>query len=446
MRRARRLTRFSVVVAIYLAVANTFPVTAAGQSTEPFAGFAQGDGVLIAASNPSLPLGVVIQGVGPDATVRSDSFGTAESSASFPYLGPGVQGLPGLLAGAFNVPIPSYPLQATVSAGQAPARVSAPGIDLMAEAPDGGPRAEATVGTTALGATSNATVTVDDGGTITARADATVNVVNLAGLLTLRGVESHAQVVADPSTGEIRRTSSLSIGALAAPGLTITVPETTPAQIPIPVPIPGLPQIPPVVLPPIPLPFAGETIAGPRIGYENGSFTLSIPGIGDHMFPIPAEPVIAAFKALGIDMSIEQAQELSTGVIAPVLTLRFGVELPENPSLQGVTTLDVSLGKTSATVDLHPAGASEESGSELPSDPGLPVLGDSGLVTTPDLGSPAAPVAVPQGPGVITGQRVPIGLQHEAGVFYMILVVVAAGAFATGQFLRLKGVRTAWDS
>jgi hypothetical protein len=159
------------------------------------------------------------------------------------------------------------------------------------------------------------------------------------------------------STGELTRTSSLSISSISVPGLAITIPPTSPTSAPLPVPIPGAPQAPPIDFPPIPLPFGGETLVEPKLGFENGVFVVTIPSSAgtDQKYAVPSGPVLDAFKAQGFSVSYQAARESKTGVIAPVLSFTTKLPaLPENGYLDGPYDVVFDVGRSTASVDFRP--------------------------------------------------------------------------------------------
>ncbi len=451
-RRASRTTvsARAVLLTIGLGITVLGPgVSEASATSGPYAAFASSTGVHASIANPSFPLGLVIEGPGPNATTSADSIGTSDATASFPYLGAGVQGLPGLAAGLFQAPIPAYPFQASTNAGQDAVDTDGPGFALHAES---GSRttAQAVAGTDAVGA--RTTSSIDTAGdTIVATADSEISLADVAGLVQVHGIRTHAAVKADPSSGKLTRESSIAIGEITAPGLAITIPESTPSQIPLPVPIPGLPQLPVITVPPIPVPFGGQRIEAPTIGFRDGTFTLVVPGLDNNGYAIDAAPVIAAFKTLGIDLSIEAPHESATGVTSPALVMEYQLPIPPSKQLPSPTTVKLTLGETTASVDLHPAAPAP-----TPKPPSIASTLPNGSVsaTLPSAPAPFAPAAAPSG----SASSATVGAPSETPILgaapiaadetlvYPAIVLAAAGLFFGSQYIRLKGVRSAWGS
>src|SRR5258707_540085 len=97
------------------------PITAAHADDGPsFDALANAYGVAPTITNPSLPLGLTIEGSGPVAQAHLNSIGNSDAFASTPYPGDTVAGLPGTAGAIFSVPIPAYPLIVTTQAGDAP--------------------------------------------------------------------------------------------------------------------------------------------------------------------------------------------------------------------------------------------------------------------------------------------------------------------------------------
>jgi hypothetical protein len=447
--RRRISAGIGAVAAFVLAV----PLAPASASGGPYAAFADADVLRVAVSNASFPLGLVVQAPGPDATVSADSLGTSDATASFPYLGSGVQGLPGLAAGLFQFPIPPYPLQATTNAGHAPVDNNGPGYALHAQSGDSRTTAVATGGTTAAGATATSSIEQRADGSIVVTADSELNAVELGGILQLKGVESQVVLTSSPDTGTIDRTASLTIGGISAPGLSFTIPKSTPGQVPIPVPIPGLGQLPVLKFPPVPIPFGGMTIDAPQIGFRDGTFTISLPGLGDKQFAVPAAPVIAAFKKLGVGITIEKAKKTTTGATAPALDMKYVLPIPPSQQLPSKTHAQMTIGGAVASLDLHPAGALPTVTPSTPSPPSqvAPVAPvsvppqSSAPVSQPVLPpvSTTSPVAQPP---AVAAQPAAVQLAFAAHLLYPVLVAVAFVGFAAMHYLRLKGVRSPWAS
>ena len=318
------------------------------------------DGVLITATNPSLPLGLVVTAAGPTATAHLDSLGDSEAMAAFPYPGEQVVALPGEESGIYGVPLPSYPLIAATAYGDKPKDISYGLATLHAESATGLATGKAVTGLSNSGGTGTARVESDAYGGVTATADSTFNALDLGGLLTLTGVQSHAETTVDAG-GNRANVTSLSIGGISAPGLSIVIPKTTPTNGTLPNPIPGLPQLPATKLPGIPLPFGGQTIPAPHIGFDNGAFTiqLPIPGQPATTFAVPAQAVSDAFAGIGVTLGYEPAATTATGATSPSLTFHYDVPSPPaNQYFSGSTPVTETVGHAETSVTLHPAAGS----------------------------------------------------------------------------------------
>jgi hypothetical protein len=456
-----------------------------GFASSSFDGYAQGNAIDATASNRSLPLGLVLEGAGPEASAHLASLGQQDAEASFPYLGPVVPGLTGVAAAVLGLPVPAYPLAANTGAGDKPSDVSFPGVTLHAESGIASTVGAATVGNDgAGGATSNARVSVGSDGSVTSAADAAVNALKLGGVLTVSGLHSHAEVVADGSSGQLTRSSSLSIGQLSVPGLSIDVPATTPGTVPLPNPVPGLPQVPPVTLPTVPVPFGGQRLPVPDIGFEDRSFTVTLPGFGTQRFAIPAAVALDALKAAGIETSYQPATRTPTGIRGASFTFTYTVpSLPDNQYFSGTTPVTYTLGAVVANVTLRPAGLGGgtpsggdttggsgglTTGGTSNGTTGMPAVGStsggSGVTSAPGLGatgagSPGTAVAPPQvststdgqGAAPVASRQVGsvgrlLGFDFDTSDIYLVFVLAALAALASMTMLRLVGVRALWSS
>lgn len=430
-----------------------------------FDSYAQAIGVQATLSNRTLPLGLVIEGVGPEASSRVTSFGQSDAEASFPYTGtvvPGLFGLgPPLLLG---VPGIEYPAQAATQAGSPPQDVDFPGISLHAESGVTSNYAEAVLGGAALGGgSSTSRIDRDEVGNVLATATAQFNSLKLGTSLTLSNVRSVVTVAADQATGKLTRTSSFSIGRLSVPGLSFTVPKTSPAQASPPNPIPGLPQAPPVPLAPIPLPFAGQTLPAPDIGLVDGNFTITLPGFGSQKFAAPADAVLAGFKSAGFDFAYQPAVETPTGMQGGVFTARYTFDkLPDNQYFSGPVPVTYNIGSAAALVDLSPIAAGTAAavntgsgvapdGSAAPStgvDLGTaPGVNPGGAV--PAVGLPTVQLVPGTGVGTAGSDSVerasaPLPLTSNQSTFYVLFVVVVVAQLLAMTALRKLGVRGLW--
>jgi hypothetical protein len=407
-----------------LAIGPLSAQSAGADSGPNFDATASAYGVDQTVSNPSLPLGLTLEGAGPVAQAHLDSLGDSDALASFPYPGDVTAGLPGTAGALFGVPIPQYPLYVTSQAGDQPKSGGAPGVTLSASSYPTTAIGHAVVGTDLSGFTSTGSVTVNSDNSVTAHAE-TVMGVNLLNLVTLSGVDSSATATADGFSGDLTRTSHLSIGQISAPGLSITVPPSTPGNVPVPVPVPGLPQLPPIDLPTLPLPLGGETLQVFDLGFEDGTFTVQfpMPGLKPLTYAIPAQFVLDAFTALGIKVTYEAAQTNTSGVISPALTFTSRVPAPpSNPYFDGPTDISFTLGRSSANVTLRPVVAQFGDGSSssvgLASGSGTTGGGTSGTGVS-SAGQPAAGRGVAGGGGAASsgsGGTTPLATEAAAPV------------------------------
>jgi hypothetical protein len=433
--------------------------------------FARANALDVVINNQSIPTGIDLQGVGPEAEAHQTSLGVGDASSQLPYLGDTVPGLPGTAGGLFGLPVPPYPFIAASTQGGPPDTKSYPGVTLHAESGDYSTLSSGVAGSDASGATSTARVDELKSGSVTATAVTDASALKLGSVITLSGVRTSAIVTADSFSGDVTRASSTSIGRISVPGLVLTIPTQTPGQIPVPIPIPGVPNVPPIPVPsvPIPAPFGGQTLKDPDIGIQDGFFTLTLPiGGGSQKFAIPAQPVLAALKAAGVTMTFQAPEKLKTGIMSGSYKFRYVVAAPPaNNYYSGPTTVTQSTGLAVATVDLHPASSDTSSSggmvgggisgpSSAAGSAGSPSLGSTSpalsggdlggansgtlpLLASPDNGAGTSPGSPALG---FAGFKVGTGM----GAIYLALVAVALSGFTAATALRLIGVRFLWNS
>jgi hypothetical protein len=408
-RRSRAGHRSRVRRGAVVAVAGLMPLwvaadvigaaTAKAESTANFEGLANAYGVDATIYNPSVPLGAAIQGAGPTAQAKLGSLDSSDAFASFPYPGDTFVGLPGTAGAIFGAPTPAYPLFVATQLGDRPADQDVPGVGLHAESGKSAAASRATVGDTASGFDSVARVEQLSDDNVRSFASA-VGGVNLVNFVQLSGVQSRAEAVADAVTGKVTRSSYLAISRIVVPGLSVEIPKASPAAFALPIPIPGVGQLPVTDLPPIPFPSGGEMIAAPELGFVNGTFTYTPPAPSGKptTYAIPAQLVLDAFKQAGVTVTYQAAQETPNGVIAPALTFAFQAPaLPDNPGFNGPTDFAYAIGRATASVSLTPGTTdlgtttpvgTTPTGTQGATASGIPGVDAAGL---PSLGLPVAP-------------------------------------------------------
>jgi hypothetical protein len=480
MRMTKRVMLLAATPTLVLMIAPVFIAPSYAATGPTFSATATAAGVDAVITNDSLPLGINPEFAGPSTQASLTSLGDSDAQAAFPDLGATVNGVPGL-AGALvgGLPVPAYPLVVASNTTRPHADTGAPGIELSAESQVSSSAGRAVVGTLGNGFTTTSEVALQSDSSVLAQSSTTLGI-NLLNLVSISGVQSSATVRADAFTGQLTRTSSMSIGQISIAGLSVTLPPGTPNTIPIPIPIPGLPQLPPLTLPVLPIPLGGTTLPIPDLGFENGTFTVTLPLLGNAIkFAIPAGPVLSALKALGINVTYQTAQQTTTGIIAPALTFNFTAPaLPQNNYFNGPTGISFTLGRSAASVTLHPvlgAGGSASGGTGLPvggsTGGGIGGIG-SGTGTTPPVGgvggalpslggsipsvvpggtsSSGVPNASGSGGGTTTPRLNPVALvdtsQADLSGVYLVAVAVAGVALAAASILRLLGVRLLWGS
>jgi hypothetical protein len=429
--------------------------------------------------NQSMPIGLVPEVAGPAAQSQLSSLPQGMAFASFPYPGDTVVGVPGLVGALIpgTPQLPPYPFYASASLGGAPAEVNQPGVALHAEAGASSVQARAVAGTGGSGGTAISRVDRTDDGGLLATASATVNTLSLGGLGTLGAAESSASATITPD-GTVRFKSSLTIAHIGIPALRLTIPKQTPGSVPLPVPIPGLPQLPPVNLPVIPLPLGGTTLDAPDLAVTNGTFAVTLPLFGNKQFAVPASAIASAFKALGIDLAYQAPQITANSIVAPQLTLKTTLPAPPAPISRyysGPTTLQVVLGRSTVNVagvsgsppstatpgssgDTGGGAGSLAGGNGAPDTGGDPPGGATPATATDNGTSPAlaigapgsvqAPALSPGGGSALgrTGRRATVRgpLQSDTSQIYLVVVGAALIGLFANQALRLLGVRHRW--
>jgi hypothetical protein len=280
-------------------------------------------------------------------------------------------------------------------------------------------------------------------------------------------VVSTASEVLSPD-GTFTPTSSLSIGDITVPGLALTLPTTTPTAVGIPDPIPGIPQLPRLTFPAIPIPLGGTTIMAPHIGLDDGQFTITVPFLGKpQVFALPAQTVLNFFKAAGINMTYEAAQTTPDSVVSPALTISTVLPSPPaNDYFNGSTPVNIAIGYSSASIQgsVLPAPVSTDDGSGVVGTSGN--TGNTGASTFPSS-SPGFSSSFPSTGGSTTGSgssatnsgtstsplasssfeavsnRTKLGSLFD---LYFVLIAAAVVGIWAATFLRYLGVRTKWKS
>ena len=411
-------------------------------------------------SNPSIPLGISPQLAGPTAQAHLTSLGQSDGLAAFPDLGEALEGAPGVLGGIIGAPVPSYPLFVTTQYGDDTKQVAAPGLTLKSSSQRSVVEAQATAGQAAIGADSTARVASDQTKGVTAYAHGVFNVIALPGVGSMSGVESTTTVNRTPD-GTLTRSSSLSFARLEVPGLAVTLPKTTPTSVPLPIPLPiPIPTLPP--FPPIPIPFGGQKVAAPDIGFVDGYFTITLPFIGGpQRFVVPAGTVLSALKALGMQVSYQAPVETQDGLIGAALEIKTNLPSPpNNPVYNGATAVSYTVGRTVGEVRLAP-GASDGVAAPTNVSSTPSVAADGGVSSSPPAsaadgtvgatgtsGLSAIGAVALQPPGSAAATRLPAAalvsrIPRKGGLpgIYLVVVLVGSLGYLSLHALRLLGVR-----
>ncbi|GAA0612267.1 hypothetical protein GCM10009547_12860 [Sporichthya brevicatena] len=404
-------------------------------------------GVEFRLTNPSIPTGIAIEGSGPTTQAKLNSLPQGTSFASFPYPGEVGATINGPVRALTGLPVPDYPLYvAANSSNEAPEVGHYPGVDLTARVTDNLSESKATAFTDSAGYVAQSSVSQGKEGDVIAISKATQNGLRIGGILTLSNVLSTAEVRLD-AFGKLTKSSSLTVGKFNAPALSLTLPDSF--QPPNSAPIPN--------------PFKGQVLTSPDLSYSDGNFFVAIPGTGSQKYPVPESAVVDAFKALGIDLSIQQAVVTDTAITAPTLVIKSVLPAPPaNQVYNGETPVSFTIGRTSAGIigsytpastDLGLAGDGASGGvGALPGADVSPGPVDAaGLGELPAIG--ALPGSVPTvdlapaggGSNQFVAARNGLELPGIAP-FYFVLVIVAVLGLLGGQVLGYLGVRSAWKS
>jgi len=323
---------------------------------------------------------------------------------------------------------------------------------------------QAHAGSDASGATSTARVDSSKDDSVTSTALTEASALKIGNVATLTGVRTEAAVTADGFSGQLTRTTHTSIAHISVPGMVLTIPEQTPSQVGVPVPIPGVPNLPPVPLPPMQVPMGGTQIQNPDIGIQDGYFTLTMPvGPGSQKVAVPAGPVLSALKGAGITITFQAPEKLAKGITSGTYKFTYTIPAPPNNSYYtGPTKVTQTTGLATATADLTPVFANDGGGAFNGSTgsfgvPGSGVAGTPGGLqgaTTPlgpgepALGTAAAPGPQVSGPGTAGPHLSVAGFDVGVGVgdLYLALVVIALLGLVSSTAMRLMGVRFLWTS
>lgn len=444
----------------------------------------QADGFFLTIKNSAIPLVSAVEGGGPTAQATLDSLDQSNAFAAFPYPGDEETGVPGLLGSILGLPVPGYPAYVSTAYGQPAANKDLTGINLQASSSHIESRATATAGGSGVTkAASSVTSALASDGSVSTTAAADVKAFDLGGVLTISGMHSTATATRD-ATGKLTTDSHLSFGQISVPGLALALPSSLNLCPINQLPVAGIPPIPcPSAVTDVALPpgLAGTTLTAPDIGFEDGTFTLSLPQLGNQKVALPADTVLAAFKSAGVDITYQKPQTLKNGVIAAALVIHQSlpgspVPVPNNPVLgtPGPTDITYTFGQSSATVDLTAFDSGVDGGGASIPTGGLPTSGAGGGTTTPtgtavtpgggtDLGAGSLPgdlgtgTVTPGGdvPPAVAGQpaaggtaltasRAPRTL--DSSNIYLVLVGAALLALGGTQLIRIVGVRKLWAS
>ena len=428
--------------------------TAGAAAVPTFDATASAYGFDATTTNQAVPLGLTIEGAGPVAQAELSSLPAATSFASLPYPGPTLVQAPGLVGAIVpgTPELPAYPAYVSANLDQGPQSQDYPGASLDAQASAAQSQATAVGGTHGSGFSAFAQVRLTRSDDVIAEADTTFNDVSLGQLMSISNIHSAASETFDNGEGKLTPKSDLTIGHIAAPGLELTIPKSTPGDVP------GAGAI-----PTLPLPLGGTKLAAPDLGFENGTFTIVLPMFGGAKYAVPFSVVAQGLKALGIEATYQQPIIKKQSIVAAGLTFSAAPVIPtvQKVPVNGAVPTHLTFGRSSASFagtvligqepgllpgsfDGTPIGTGDGVGAVAPTT-GLPGLAPAGTAvgsTTPDLaaGPQAAP---PSSQGFLVAHG--LALPDMANVYLLIVGAAVLGSLAA-QGLRVLGVRIRWSS
>jgi hypothetical protein len=318
---------------------------------------ASASGVFVGIANGSIPAVPEMEFSGPTAQASLDTLGNSLAFASAPYPGSSITGLGQIVGSVYGAPLPAYPMYTSTDTIGESSDGGAPGLTFHAESQAKSAAANATIGSGPSGGESRATVAdnTGSGGGLYSRGRSTFSFAGTGDVFSLVGVSDLAAADVDDS-GVITTSSDLHFARLVVPGLAIRVPETTPGKVPLVNPIPNLPQPPPAEFPPIPLPYGGQVLYAPELGFANGTFTVTLPTEGTQRYAIPTAAVLEGLKAAGITATYQQPTDIlegkkKVGIISAGLTLSTTLPAPPvNLGYSGPTTVTYGIGRSVASI------------------------------------------------------------------------------------------------
>jgi hypothetical protein len=424
-------------------------VDAAHAASEPtFDAVATAYGLDVTVANQDIPLGLTIEGAGPVAQAELTSLPQSTSFASLPYPGGTLVQLPGLVGALVpgTPALPAYPAYVSAALDSGPQSNDIPGVTLTAQSTPTNSQATAIGGTGSTGYSATASVELDSAGNVTAAGDATFSDLGLGQLVSISNVHSAASEILNNGSGQLTHTSSLTIGDISVPGLKLAIPKTTPTQVPV------LGK-----LPPIPLPFGGMTIDAPELGFENGTFTVSLPLLGSGNYAVPFSVVATALKAVGITATFEQPIVKKQSIVSSALVLSTVLPSPpKNLPITGPVPVTVTIGRSTAAFSGHLLSAPESTGpatgGSLPATSAGSSSSGVGAGALPGLGAiPGDGAAPPElaGPPTQPGSDYlvsqGVNLPDTSDIYLVVVGAAIIGSIAA-QALRVLGVRIRWNS
>lgn len=373
------------------------PLQAVAAIAPSYRALAAANGVTTVIGGSAVPAGAEAEADGPSAQCAIDSSGASTGLASLLYPGSYILAVPGLLHSQGAPEAPPYPLVVQSDAADPSASSSGSGYSLAAQSADRSSQASGSVGgSTAQGSIGSASATAQvDATSIQGKVVATAASLTEsidAGPLRIGRVSSTAQAVYDSVTGQLTRSSSLTMGDSTVNGIQVGLTDHG-------------------------LVVAGQTIA------------------------VPGNPLADTLASAGITVTYLAAHPLSDGVLSP------GVEIAVSPPGQGYTTT-FTVGHSLAVAASGPAPPASPA-IVFPTSTAPFATSAPSVVVAPPPTTASVPTAAPAVPSAVPRPAAPRAAPRRAppdpipAYFYLVLVAAALTSLAVGQLVQRRGVRWA---
>jgi hypothetical protein len=378
-----------------------------------------------AASADAFRVGVTVAGApltpnlvdvgGPTSQALVNGLGKSQAFASFPYPGDAALTLPGTLAPVIGLPAPpGYPLIATSDASTAPKTSrSYPGITLTAASQESSSTASAVVGPASgpfsiASAASKSTSNADSGaGNVQATSESSVDVVSVAGVLTLGHV--HASATARrAAAGERPPTSSFEADGVRIAGVAVGVTD------------------------------AGILLPGAKAPVpDTAGLSPVLDAAGISMKLLPAERRPTSIVSSGLVVSLTQAGPTGDATVS----YTFGRAAAAASGTATESTLAGALAPAGGLNDVAPSSAAGAAAASAQTNPAPAGAGVLAAQPSPVSAAPPAPASL-TAPASRAALPAGSAAAHDSAGSIYLLIVLGAIAAAGGVFLiRVLGER-----